>query len=90
MALCNSVERDAWDVAYLGVTPEARRQGVGRALLTHALLEAKAAGMTSTQITIDARNVPARTLYRQAGFIPHDERQVWLWLADAVSPPAPG
>jgi ribosomal protein S18 acetylase RimI-like enzyme len=89
MALCNRIERDAWEVAYLGVAPEARRRGVGRALITHALLEAKAAGMALAQITIDARNTPARRLYRQAGFIPHDEKQVWLWLADAVSPSAP-
>lgn len=81
LVLCNLVEANTWDIAYLGVVPEARQRGHGRALLTHALLEAKAAGMLMASITVDARNTPARQLYHRAGFTPVDEKVVWLWWA---------
>ncbi|MBX7105297.1 MAG: GNAT family N-acetyltransferase [Gemmataceae bacterium] len=79
--LCNLLEADKWDLAYLGLAPEVRGRGLGREVVLHGLLEAKAAGMLTAQITVDARNVPARALYRRAGFLPVDEKGVWLWLA---------
>jgi ribosomal protein S18 acetylase RimI-like enzyme len=79
--LCNLLEADKWDLAYLGLVPEVRGRGLGREIVLHGLLEAKAAGMLMAQITVDERNAPARALYRRAGFLPVDEKGVWLWLA---------
>jgi len=76
--LMNAPEADTWDMAYLGVVPEARRSGVGRELVRRALFEAKAAGMMMVTLAVDERNEPARRLYRTAGFEPFDERLVYL------------
>lgn len=70
--------RGEWEVAYMGVVPEARRQGIGRALLQHALCEARAAGVGCVHLSVDDRNEPARRLYEGMGFVPYDHRQVLL------------
>ena len=67
-----------WEVAYMGVVPEARRSGFGRAILLHALVEAKAAGVARVTLSVDARNRPAWDLYRGLGFEPVDRRAVYL------------
>jgi mycothiol synthase len=67
-----------WDVAYVGVVPEARRRGVGSELMRHALIEAKAAGVPHVSLAVDVRNQPARELYRQLGFESFDRREVFL------------
>jgi ribosomal protein S18 acetylase RimI-like enzyme len=76
--LMNAPEADTWDMAYLGVVPEARRRGVGGELARGALFEAKAAGMMMVTLAVDERNEPARRLYHAAGFEPYDERLVYL------------
>jgi len=76
--LMNQTETDTWDMAYLGVVPEARRSGVGRELVRKALFEAKAAGMLTVTLAVDERNEPARQLYHRAGFELFDERIVLL------------
>ncbi len=81
--LCNQTETDGWDIAYLGVAPEARGNGFGRDLLHHALFEAKADDMLTVTLTVDERNQPARALYRKAGFEPFDEKVVLLWTPGA-------
>lgn len=78
IVLLNATDPDVWDVAYLGVAPEARRRGLGSELTRKALFEAKAAGMTMLTLAVDTRNEPARALYRRAGFEPFDERDVFL------------
>jgi len=85
--LVNTAEEgDGWEVAYVGVVPEARRRGHGRELVGKALFEAKAAGQMFVGLSVDARNEPARALYRRLGFEPHERREVFL----AVWPPADG
>ena len=79
-------EWQGWDLAYLGVIPEARRQGFGRALAQLALYEAKAAGATGVTVAVDCRNQPAWNLYASMGFEPGDTREVYLvFLTPAVS-----
>jgi ribosomal protein S18 acetylase RimI-like enzyme len=68
------------DVSYLGVAPEARRRGVGRELLLHALGQARSAGVAYLSLSVDARNGPARELYRALGFRPVERREVFLLL----------
>jgi ribosomal protein S18 acetylase RimI-like enzyme len=78
-----------WEVSYVGVVPEARRRGVGRELLRKALFEAKAAGQPHLGLSVDARNHPARELYRRLGFEPFECREVFLavWSCPGDDPP---
>ena len=69
---------DCWELEYMGVTPQARGQGIGREILTKVLLEAKTAEMMEVNLTVDQRNTPARSLYRSMGFEPFDSREVYL------------
>jgi mycothiol synthase len=71
-------ESGAWEVAYMGVVPEARRRGFGRELLLHTLFEARAAGVSQVTLSVDSRNPPAWYLYRSVGFEPFEQRLVYL------------
>jgi ribosomal protein S18 acetylase RimI-like enzyme len=70
----------AWEVAYLGVVPQARRRGYGRELLLRGLAQAREAGAAHVTLSVDGRNHSARALYRGAGFEPYDRREVYLAL----------
>ena len=71
-----------WDLTYVGVSPEARGRGHGRALLAKALSEAHAAGVEVLTVCVDARNEPALKLYASLGFEEFDRRDVFLALWD--------
>lgn len=72
------------DLAWLGsmaIAPEARRQGIGRALLRHAIAHAEARGASS--IGLDASPSPhGRRLYEQEGFVAFGES----WLSEREGP----
>lgn len=68
-------DRDAWEVAYLGLTPPARGRGLGRAALAYALDRARP-HTTRLELAVDVRNHPAGRLYRATGFTPFDRRAV--------------
>jgi ribosomal protein S18 acetylase RimI-like enzyme len=76
----DSPDTSGWEVAYVGVVPEARRRGHARELVLRALLEARAAGVSEVFLAVDARNHPALGLYRALGFEPFDRREVLLYL----------
>jgi ribosomal protein S18 acetylase RimI-like enzyme len=67
-----------WEVAYIGIVPEARRRGLGWSMMARALVEAKAAEATEVMVSVDARNDPAWKLYRRVGFETYDRREVYL------------
>jgi GNAT superfamily N-acetyltransferase len=69
---------ETWDVAYVGVVPEARGRSVGRQLMFKAISEARAANMSQLALSVDARNLPAIRLYRSLGFQLYDQRDVYL------------
>ncbi len=69
-----------WELAYLGVVPEARGRGVGRALVRKALHEARSHGAAQLTVAVDRRNHIARELYRREGFEAFDVRDVYLIL----------
>jgi len=73
-------ETDDWDLSYLGIAPEARRQGFGREILLHVLVEARAAGVSHVSLCVDGRNEPARRLYQGLGFEVFDRREVFLTI----------
>lgn len=73
-------ERTADGEAYidlLGVDPDQRRGGIGRALALTAVAEGRAIGCHQTALTVRADNDGARRLYRSIGF---DEERVLLPL----------
>jgi ribosomal protein S18 acetylase RimI-like enzyme len=68
----------AWDVAYVGVVPRARRRGYGRELMLKALAEAQRDGVARMTLSVDARNRAAWALYTDLGFQACDRREVFL------------
>ncbi len=78
MLLTEMPDGDGWDLVYLGIVPEARRQGFGRELALKALCEAKAADACQLTLSVDIRNRPACQLYRRVGFESFDVRAVYL------------
>jgi ribosomal protein S18 acetylase RimI-like enzyme len=73
-------DAQGWDVAYLGVVPEARRQGIGQQLAEHALRAARSAGTPQLTLAVDARNYPAQRLYSRMGFEHVEHREVFLTI----------
>jgi [ribosomal protein S18]-alanine N-acetyltransferase len=56
------------EIADLAVAPDARRQGIGRALLSGALAELRAAAVRTVYLEVRESNQGARTLYEAYGF----------------------
>lgn len=79
LLLADQPSRDAWEVAYLGLTPQARGRGLGRAALAQAL-ELSRTQRPQIELAVDARNTYAIRLYRSCGFMPFDRRAVHLAL----------
>jgi ribosomal protein S18 acetylase RimI-like enzyme len=77
LLLAPAPEREAWEVAYLGLTPAARGRGLGRAAMAHALDLARP-HIPRLELAVDVRNIPAMKLYRATGFHEHDRRAVHL------------
>lgn len=66
-----AVAREAPDEAQLvdiAVAPSMGRRGFGRLLLKEVLSRAKARGLAKVTLEVSARNEPAQSLYRAAGF----------------------
>src|SRR5207237_1563992 len=78
LLLCEVPEWAAWDVAYVGVVPEARGRGYGRELMHRAVAEARADGVARLTLSVDVRNRRAWELYKGLGFEPHDRREGFL------------
>ena len=71
----------------LAAAPAYRGTGIARALLEHAIEEARAAGMQTARISVAMNNLPAMRLYESCGFVRIVE-SVQLWggvLVDALS-----
>ena len=61
---------DEAEVLTLAVTPDARRGGVGAALLREATTRAAAMGARAVFLEVSVANIAARQLYTRADFIP--------------------
>lgn len=59
---------DEYHVHVLAVAGDARRRGLGAALLAAALAEARAAGLARVHLQLRASNLGALALYRRFGF----------------------
>jgi mycothiol synthase len=69
-----------WDLMYLGVVPEARRRGHGRAMALHGLHSLCDQPVTHLTLSVDGRNGPARQLYEALGFIEMETNEVLLYF----------
>ncbi len=66
-ALCRNAADEA-EILSLGVTPEARRGGVGRALLRAIVAYGSLGGVRRLYLEVAEDNLAAQRLYRAAGF----------------------
>jgi ribosomal-protein-alanine N-acetyltransferase len=66
---------DEAEVITLAVLPDARRRGIGAALVAAAAREAAARGATRLFLEVAEDNAPARALYARAGFLPVGRRK---------------
>jgi len=69
---CVALEQASSETCYLerlAVLPTHRRRGYGRALVVHALAEARALGVKGVEIGIIAAQTELRNWYRKLGFI---------------------
>ncbi|MFL6078090.1 MAG: GNAT family N-acetyltransferase [Mycobacteriales bacterium] len=60
----------AWSIRDLYVVPDHRRSGIAKALLQHIIHNARTAGAHRVSLQTEIDNIPALTLYTQAGFRP--------------------
>lgn len=65
------------EVLTLAVDPAARRQGLGRRLLSAAISWAAAAGATAMFLEVDSANQPAVSLYRTKNFAEVGRRRAY-------------
>ncbi|HEU4675490.1 MAG TPA: GNAT family N-acetyltransferase [Motilibacteraceae bacterium] len=72
-------------VAAVDVAPQARRRGLGRAIVAQALRWGVGQGADAAYLQVLTTNEPAQALYRSMGFTPH-HRYHYRWAPGA--PPA--
>ncbi|HSP32093.1 MAG TPA: GNAT family N-acetyltransferase, partial [Halomonas sp.] len=68
-----------WELMLMGLKPEWRGKGLGRALLNKALELAQQAGARAITLAVDEVNLPAKQLYRQAGFVRFAQQRLLAW-----------
>lgn len=56
------------ELAYLGVAPWARNEGIARAIMNHCVAEGKKFGFSKITLAVDADNFPAVGLYKKWNF----------------------
>jgi ribosomal protein S18 acetylase RimI-like enzyme len=75
---------------HLVVAPAWRRRGIGRALMEHAIQEARAAGASRIDLTANAQKQAGHALYRALGFRDRDTNNFRLELTSEESQAAVG
>ena len=83
LALARVVADEA-EVLTIAVHPEARRLGVGHALLTAVIAEAARCGAETVFLEVAETNAAARALYAMLGFAPVGRRSGYYASADAL------
>ncbi len=78
------VAADEAELLTIAVHPEARRQGIGRALLKAVLSEAARRGAVTVLLEVAESNTPARALYASLAFRPVGRRKGYYASADAL------
>ncbi len=78
--------RTRFVLAHLGVRPETRGQGTGRALIEHLLDRGRTQGIAIAALDVAVTNPRAQTLYERLGFVVTGERRSRLSNAGATVP----
>ena len=68
LLLNRSTAEPAIELIYIGLSQQARRRGLGKKLLMHAVRSASADGAKHLSLAVDASNTPATNMYYGAGF----------------------
>jgi [ribosomal protein S18]-alanine N-acetyltransferase len=76
---------DEAEVLTIGVLPEARRRGIGRALLDVLVAEAERLGLGSVVLEVAADNDAAQRLYASCGFVRVGRRPRYYRRAETVA-----
>ena len=66
--VCQTVLDEGY-ITNVAVSPDCRRQGVGRALIAELVQRARAQGLSFVTLEARASNAPAIALYEGAGFV---------------------
>jgi GNAT superfamily N-acetyltransferase len=74
-------------LAYLGLVPGWRGQGLGVPLVVTAVEQARQLGADWIELCVDERNLPASRSYARAGFRVVGRRALFLRRAEAADPP---
>ncbi len=72
-----------WELAYMGLAPEVRGRGHGKALVEQAQRLARQGGGKQLIVAVDAQNQPAVSLYRRNGFVDFDCKSAWFHVVRA-------
>jgi ribosomal protein S18 acetylase RimI-like enzyme len=78
LLLAEHAPQKQWEVAYIGLEPEARGRGWGIAAVRQAQWLARRARVEKLLLAVDAANAPAIATYAAAGFTAWDRRTVML------------
>jgi ribosomal protein S18 acetylase RimI-like enzyme len=78
-----------WELMLMGLIPEWRGVGLGRALLNSALALAQQAGIQEVMLAVDEVNIPAKRFYQQAGFRQYAQQRLLAWKGGSDRREAP-
>jgi mycothiol synthase len=76
-------EHSAWEVVYVGVAHDCRGLGLGRRMVTDALVAAKQAGQAVLLLAVDSRNDYASKVYDALGFVETVRKGVHVYFPNA-------
>jgi ribosomal-protein-alanine N-acetyltransferase len=76
------------EVVYLGLAPEARGRGLGRALMLHGLGLVQQRPERVMALAVDQRNTPAVALYARLGFRTVRRREAFVAQPSPYRAPA--
>jgi GNAT superfamily N-acetyltransferase len=79
LLLSDTPGKDAFEITYLGLTPQARGRGLGLITLDYARKQAEPL-VDRLELAVDIRNIPAMKLYKKAGFRVFTKRLVHIAL----------
>lgn len=76
--LLQAHDNELMELVYMGLVPEARGQGLGKAMVAWAIQTAHRSACSTLVVAVDRGNWPAMNVYRDWGFQPHQCLQVWV------------
>jgi ribosomal protein S18 acetylase RimI-like enzyme len=80
-----SKTKEAIELVYLGLIPEARGHGTGSALMAHSLRKVSGSPQKTVVLAVDDSNEPASKIYEHFGFRSTARRHAFVRSLDATS-----